>query len=80
MAQNVSRFKRYAIKLFQYSSIVFDLHNKELCDGLPASRCYPGRNNWLTTSCTVERSFSVLRKLLAKNRDFSTSTDSKYLA
>ena len=40
MAQNVSKvvwFKKYAIKLFQYSSIVFDLHNKELCDGLTAS-------------------------------------------
>ena len=28
--------KKYATKLFLYSSIVFDLHNKELCDGLPA--------------------------------------------
>ena len=31
-------FKKYAIKLFQYSSIVFVLHNMEPCDGLPASQ------------------------------------------
>jgi len=37
MAQNV-RFKKHAIKLFQYSSIVFDLHNKELSDGLSATQ------------------------------------------
>jgi len=28
------------IKLFQCSSIVFDLHNNELSDGLPVSQCY----------------------------------------
>ena len=32
--------KKHAIKLFQYSSIVVDLLNKELCDGLPAFQCY----------------------------------------
>ena len=31
------RFKKQAIKLYQYSSIVFHLHYKELCDGLFAS-------------------------------------------
>ena len=35
MVQNVSVISNHAIKLFQYSSIVFDLHNKELCDGSP---------------------------------------------
>jgi len=38
-----------AIKLFQYSSIVFDLHNKDISDGLPASQCYLWRNSWLTS-------------------------------
>jgi len=30
--------KKHAIKLFQSSSIAFDLHNKELSDGLSASQ------------------------------------------
>ena len=29
----LERFKKYAKKLFQYGSIVSDLHSKELCDG-----------------------------------------------
>jgi len=37
MAQNESVIEKTT---FQYSSIVFDLHNKELSDGLPASQCY----------------------------------------
>ena len=32
--------KKHAVKLFQYSSIIFDLHNKELYDGPPASQCH----------------------------------------
>jgi len=41
MAQNVTVIlKKHAIKLFQYSSIVFDLHNKDLSDGLHAPQCY----------------------------------------
>ena len=40
-------FKKHAIKLYQYNSIVFDLHNKDQCDGLPASQCYRERNSWL---------------------------------
>ena len=72
------RFKKYAIKLFQCSSIVFDLHNKEPCDRLPAYKWW--RNSGLTTSCTVERSFSMLSKLWAKDRHFSPSNVCKYLA
>ena len=38
------------MKLYQYSSIiVFGLYNKELCDGLSASKYYLGRNTWRTT-------------------------------
>ena len=40
IAQNVSVILKNASKLFQYSSVVADLHSKELCDGLPASHCY----------------------------------------
>jgi len=42
-------FKKHTIKLFQCSSIVFDLHNKEQSVGLPASQCYLWRNSWLTS-------------------------------
>ena len=66
-------FKTHGIKLLQYSSIVFDLHNKELCDGL-------GRKSRLTTLCIVEQNFSMLGKLLAKNRHFPQSNVCKYLA
>ena len=68
------------MKLYQYNSLVFDMHNKELFDGLPASQCYLGRNSWLTASCNVERSFSMLGKLLAKYRHFSPHNVCKYLA
>ena len=59
-----------AMLLLNYFStvllIVFDLHDEELCDGLSSSQCYIGCNSWLTTSCTVELSFSMLSKLVAK--------------
>jgi len=32
--------KIYAMKLFHYSFVVFDMHNKELSDRLPVSHCY----------------------------------------
>ena len=68
MVQIVGAIQIGSYKLYQYSSIVSDVHYKELCDGLPASQCYPGRNSWFTTSCTLERSFSMLGRLLAKDR------------
>ena len=74
------RFKQHAIKLYQYSSIVFDLHYKELCGRLPASHCYLGRNSWFTTSCALEQSFSMLGKLLEKDRHFSPNNVCKCLA
>ena len=46
MAQYVSVIQktRYeSMKLFQYSSIFFDLHNEKLCDGLSGSQCCLGR-------------------------------------
>jgi len=40
IAQNVKVWlKTRALKLLQYSSILFDMRNKELCDGLAASQC-----------------------------------------
>ena len=72
--------KKHVTKLYQYSSIVFNLHYKELCDRLPASQYHLGRNSWFATSCTLERSFSMQGKLLAKDHRFSPNNVCKYLA
>ena len=36
----LSRLDRIIEEVLYYSSIVSDLHEKELCDGLPTSQCY----------------------------------------
>jgi len=41
---------------------------------------YPRLSNCQATSCTVEKSFSVLGKVLAKRRHFSSKNVWKYLA
>jgi len=90
IAQNVKvRFKKYALKLFQYSSILFD-DRVELDSDLKtivemtrlniSPEVHAKLLNCQATSCTVERSFSMLRKLLAKNRYFWPDNVWKYLA
>ena len=78
IAENVKVwFKKHAWELFQYSSVLlnnrFKLNNdlKELLTKLL---------NFQAISCTVERSFSMLRKLLANDRHISPDDVSKYLA
>ena len=71
------RFKNHALKLFQYSSVLFD-DRFELISDLKtivemirlnsSPELHAKLLNCQATSCSVERSFGMLRKLLAKNR------------
>jgi len=90
VAQNVKAlFKKRALELFQYSSVLFD-NRFELNSDLNAivemtrpnisPELYAKLLNCQATSCTVERSFSKLRKLLANDRHFSPDNVWKYLA
>jgi len=90
IAQNVKvRFKKYALKLFQYSSVLFDDRfelNSDLKTIAEMTRLNITPELWAkllncqATSCSVERSFSMLRKLLAKYRYFWLDNVWKYLA
>ena len=69
------RFKKHALKLFQYSSVLFDDRfelNSDLNTIVEMTRLnispelHTKLLNCQATSCSVERSFSMLRKLLAK--------------
>jgi len=81
IAQNVKVwFKKHALKLCQYSSFLFD-DRFELNSDLKAieemtrpnisPELYAKLLNCQATSCSLERSFSMLRKLWAKDRHFS---------
>ena len=80
IAQNAKvRFKEHALNLFHYSSVLFD-DRFELDSDLKiiiemtrlniSPELHIKLLNCQATSCSVERSFDMLRKLLAKNRYF----------
>jgi len=83
------RFEKHALKLFQYSSVLFDDRLDLISDlktivemiRLNSSPELQAKLlNCQATSCSVERSFSMLRKLLEKNRYFWSGNVWKYLA
>jgi len=83
------RFKKHALKLFQYSSVLFD-DRLELISDLKtivemirlnsSAELHAKLLSCQATSCSVERSFGMLRKPLAKNRYFWSGNVWKYLA
>ena len=83
------QFENHALKLFQYSSVLFD-DRFELNSNLKAIVAMTQLNitpephtkllNCQATSHSVERRFSMLRKLLAKNLYFWPDNVWKYLA
>ena len=79
-------FKKHALELFQYSSVFFDNRIKlnsdlkaivEMTRSNISPQLHAKLLNCQATSCT---SFSMLRKLLVKDRHFSLGNVWKYLA
>jgi len=75
IVQNVKvRFKKHALKLFQYSSVLFDDRSELISDPKTivemirlnsSPELHTKLLNCQATSCSVERSFGMLRKLIA---------------
>ena len=65
------------IKIRMQSNDIFEIINMERQDISPAA--YHMLQNSQPTSASVERSFSVLKKLLAKNRNFKVENVRLYI-